>query len=186
MKRHFYFFRHGQTDENTTGVREGLGDAAQLTEMGRKQARSLAVFLSDKKLGVIYSSPYVRAMDTAAAVATEYSDLKIVLSDALKEGPFYFWGLENKEAKKRVDDTLARVRAFLYDVIAKTSDEHIAISSHGGITRALCFCAGQEVGLVKNCACYHFTYEDGVWDFIGEFDTRIEVKNYSDRHYDKS
>lgn len=167
-------------------MRKGLGNAAQLTELGHEQTRALAFFLSDKKLDVIYSSPYVRAMDTAAAVATEYSDLEIIPSDTLKEAPFYFDGLENKEAKKRVAATLARVRAFLDDVITNTSDEHIAISSHGGITRALCFCAGQEVGLVKNCACYHFTYEDGVWVFVGEFDTRIEVKNYSDRHYDKN
>ena len=185
MKRNFYFFRHGQTDENERGMREGRSQNAALTELGRAQTRALAGFLADKKLDIIYSSPYPRAMDTAAAVAEKYSDLKIVPTDALVEGAFYFWGLDNPETKARVDAVFARVKDFLDGVIANTAHQNIAISSHGGITRALCWCAGKEFGLIKNCNCYHFTYEDGRWEFVGEFDTGIEVKNYSDRHYDK-
>lgn len=75
--KNFYFFRHGQTNENRDGKRYSTGDNAYLTEIGVKQAKGLSKYLSDKKLDIIYSSPFNRAIETAKFVAERYKDLHI-------------------------------------------------------------------------------------------------------------
>lgn len=48
MRQNFYFFRHGQTNENAAGAREGNKVESFLTPTGVKQAKRLAEYLSDK------------------------------------------------------------------------------------------------------------------------------------------
>lgn len=73
------------------------------------------------------------------------------------------------------------VKKFLEETIKQTEYKNIAVSSHGGITRALCYLAGKKVGEIKNCECFHFSFKNGKWDFIEHFDTGIEIKNLSDK-----
>ena len=65
MKRHFYFFRHGQTNENKSGATYGNALEAYLTDDGIAQAKKLGEYLSDKDNEVVYSSPLKRAIQTA-------------------------------------------------------------------------------------------------------------------------
>jgi broad specificity phosphatase PhoE len=60
--------RHGETELNTQGVFRGRFDVA-LNERGRRQADAAAKALSDPPLTAVYSSPLMRAMETARAVA---------------------------------------------------------------------------------------------------------------------
>ena len=50
MKRKdFYLFRHGETEYNRLGLRQGQGIDAGLNETGRLQAQKLAVYLEEKE-----------------------------------------------------------------------------------------------------------------------------------------
>ena len=71
MKRHFYFFRHGQTNENKSGVTYGNALEAYLTDDGIAQAEKLGEYLSDKDIEVVYSSPLKRAIQTAEIAVTK-------------------------------------------------------------------------------------------------------------------
>ena len=56
MKRKdFYLFRHGETEYNRLGLRQGQGIDAGLNETGRLQAQKLAVYLEEKEIEVIYT-----------------------------------------------------------------------------------------------------------------------------------
>lgn len=100
MKRHFYFFRHAQTNENNAGVRYGTGGDAWLTDLGVAQATELQEYFKDKPIDIVYSSPYRRAIDTAKIAITNDKNIEIIIEDALKEVVFWFWDTENEETNK--------------------------------------------------------------------------------------
>ena len=56
--------RHGETEWNRTHRFQGRSNVP-LNEKGKKQARALALALKDEPLSAIYSSPLLRAMETA-------------------------------------------------------------------------------------------------------------------------
>jgi len=78
-----YFVRHGETEANALGVRQG--PAGHLTEKGRAQALATANRFPKKKgrPQVIIASPYERTKETSAIIAhelgmdVEYSDLLV-------------------------------------------------------------------------------------------------------------
>jgi broad specificity phosphatase PhoE len=59
--------RHGETEHNRGGLTLGRHDVA-LNDLGRQQAAALAASFS-KRPAAVYSSPLIRARDTAAAIA---------------------------------------------------------------------------------------------------------------------
>ena len=63
LSLNFYFFRHGQTDWNLEFRCQGHTDT-DLNETGRKQAETLASFMKEIPLDVIYSSDLKRALWT--------------------------------------------------------------------------------------------------------------------------
>lgn len=179
MTQHFYFFRHGQTNENELGARYGTGMDAYLTDLGVAQAKKLREFLADKNIQVVYSSPLRRAIDTAT-IAINNSSVKIIPDDRLIEAAFGFWYASDDEKQKHIMDNFNRIKSCLDDIVATDKHENIAIASHGGVTRALCWTCGLQVGGIKNCQCFHFTLENGKWTFVEDFETGIEVQNKSD------
>ena len=68
MTKTIYIFRHGQTDYNVARRVMGQLDIP-LNDVGRAQAVELADKLATFAIGVIYSSPLTRAMETAQVVA---------------------------------------------------------------------------------------------------------------------
>lgn len=60
--------RHGETDWNKRGVLQGWLDVP-INELGRRQAHALAASMSDVGLSAVWSSPLVRARETADIVA---------------------------------------------------------------------------------------------------------------------
>ncbi len=79
-----YFVRHGETESNATGIRQGSSGA--LTEQGRTQALATAKRFPLHKghPQVIYSSPYERTKETAEIIA-KYLGIKVKYSNLLKE-----------------------------------------------------------------------------------------------------
>jgi len=79
-----YFVRHGQSQLNADGIRQGPDGPLSL--LGRQQARDVAEKLAaePKKIQAIFSSPYQRARETAEPIA-ERLHLPITFSDLLVE-----------------------------------------------------------------------------------------------------
>lgn len=63
-----WLLRHGQTTANAQQVIQGPRIDAPLSELGQRQADSLGQALADQPLAALYTSPLLRARDTAEAV----------------------------------------------------------------------------------------------------------------------
>lgn len=85
----FILLRHGQAEGNRELRYLGATDAP-LTELGREQARRLAAAVRPFRLAAIYSSPLVRARETARAL-TDDTGLPVTLRDDLREMDFGAW-----------------------------------------------------------------------------------------------
>ncbi len=79
-----YFVRHGQSEANVQMVISNRDLPHPLTELGRQQAAALARLLAEVPLAAIYSSPIVRAAQTAQIVAA-LKGQPIEIAAALRE-----------------------------------------------------------------------------------------------------
>jgi probable phosphoglycerate mutase len=79
-----YFIRHGESPANLLWEFSNSGFKHPLTENGIKQAYEVARSLSGLKADQIYSSPVMRAVQTAEIVA-ESLHTSIVITEALRE-----------------------------------------------------------------------------------------------------
>jgi|SRR3989339_1976013 len=79
-----YFVRHGETESNAQGVRQG--PEGSLTQRGREQALATAKRFPKQKGSpqIIFSSPFQRTKETAEIIGRELN-LKIKYLDLLKE-----------------------------------------------------------------------------------------------------
>lgn len=75
--------RHGETDWNREGKVQGLSDI-ELNSDGRRQARQLALSLKDVNIDRIYSSPLLRARQTAQII-NSYHQVPVFLDAGLME-----------------------------------------------------------------------------------------------------
>ena len=84
--------RHAQSVANVNLIAEGGGGDSHLTEEGSEQARRLGHYLHTHHDDIdhIYSSPQVRAHDTAKRVAHLF-ELEIQLEHDLREGMLGDW-----------------------------------------------------------------------------------------------
>ncbi len=77
-----YIVRHAQSHENT-GEDLQTGDA-DLTDVGREQARRIGERLAEQDIDAVYASPLRRTQQTAAAIA-ERRGLPVVTEEDLRE-----------------------------------------------------------------------------------------------------
>ncbi len=167
MKK-IYLVRHAQSEFNEKGIFQGRLDS-DLTPLGFVQARMTAVYLKDKGIEVIYTSPQRRAYKTALMIG-DILNVQVIVDERLREMSFgilegkHFWSLyeENKDMirnwlKNPVKNPLPtqesmiefeeRVRDFLED-IKNSEEENIAVVGHGGTLHAL-VCLSLGIGLEK-------------------------------------
>ena len=79
-----YFVRHGESEANIQHVISNYGSPFGLTERGRQQVQALAGRLKDLPITTMYSSPVLRAMDTADILYGSL-DLPYRVTEALRE-----------------------------------------------------------------------------------------------------
>lgn len=84
QSNHLYFVRHGESEANLYQEFSNRGHKHPLTERGRTQARQLAESLRPASIGQIYTSPLLRATETAAILA-EVLGVGVTVHDALRE-----------------------------------------------------------------------------------------------------
>lgn len=75
-----YLVRHGETSLNRGRIFQGHFDP-ELSGLGRKQAKRLALRLKDEEIGAFYSSDLLRAYQTASAIASKHRQGVIKLKE---------------------------------------------------------------------------------------------------------
>jgi len=146
--------RHGQTQWNIQGIRQGHLDS-ELTEKGLAQAKALGARLAQEKFSALYSSDLGRALQTAQMIAAATGH-EIVTDARLRERHLgIFQGLSADEIKAKhpeeyklhrslgpeyvipggesVRQQVARNVAFLNELAYKHVGETIVVVTHGGV-----------------------------------------------------
>lgn len=79
-----YFVRHGESEGNVTRTHQH--EETPLSSSGKSQAKNVAKRLKGHEIDVIYTSPYVRAKETANTISKSIGKPVKVLND-LRELP---------------------------------------------------------------------------------------------------
>lgn len=182
MRKDFYIFRHGETELNRQNRWQGSGMNYDLTELGKQQADDLAAKLANLGIEIIFSSPLVRALHTAAIVAKQLEitvqqkdDLRecfygkaegMLVDDLTRDMPDIVnnWynpahmdirfpeGESKREALERVLQGLQQLSTQPFAVLG--------IAIHGGSMGALLNYFGVEFKNIPNCASLHLVWQD--------------------------
>lgn len=182
--REFLFLRHGQTDWNLRGLLQGRSDRP-LDDTGLAQARAAAECLAREDVGLIVSSPLLRAWQTAEIVS-EKLDVPLRVDELLIERNF--GGLEGRpvaeimpgvstglEIASRTDlppdtepweEVCDRALRAINSWLSGHTHERILFVSHYGVMCALCQQLCKAVIPVKNARPYHFVCSDAEWDMV--------------------
>ena len=168
--------RHGETDDNAAARFQGRLDTP-LNARGREQSRILAVALRDEGLRTLYSSPLLRAHETARIVGAEIG-LEPILDERLVEAEAGAWAGRliadivegEREAYARwraadptfrfpggesVAEQAQRIAAALADVAAGPLPA--VVVTHGGTIRAVEGLERPPGASIANCALFRLT-----------------------------
>jgi broad specificity phosphatase PhoE len=112
-----FLVRHGETDFNLTHRFQGRIDIP-LNKEGKNQAHALALALKDEPLTAIYSSPLIRAMETARSIKAFHPSSLLFEEEGLTEmdlGEFdgmqaADWGSQHQDFFKTWRTTPSRLK----------------------------------------------------------------------------
>ncbi len=150
-----WLIRHGETDWNIERRFQGSSDR-RLNATGQAQARTLVARLRAERFDAIYASDLARVKETAALALAEHPQQTSIQEDArLREIDFgIFEGLTFDEIRAQYPEELAtwekdrdksphggdtlsaviaRVDAFLQDVLVSHPDGRVLVFGHGGV-----------------------------------------------------
>ena len=153
-----YFTRHGESEANVLRQISNRGLAHPLTEKGRQQARALAAELRPAGIAAIYTSPLLRAVQTAE-ILSEALGVGFEVTDALREYDCgilegrsdpatwdAFWALREawwpgRRWEQRIEggesflDMQARFVPFIAGLLAADDlrDSNLVLIGHGGL-----------------------------------------------------
>jgi len=145
-----YVLRHGETNENITGIMQGNMETV-LNEVGRRQAISVQNKVKEAGIDLVFSSPKKRTVETAQLAAP---NIPLILDDRLlsrNHGEFEgmrrdevnlqdYWNIKlNKQFEKAesMGEIFNRVSSLLNDISINYSDKTVLLVTHSGITRVL-------------------------------------------------
>ncbi len=149
-KNSYYIMRHGEAENNTLGVMSAKAtDPKHLTEKGKAQVKAAAAFFADKKIDIIFVSPFVRTKETADILAAglDFPKKNIIVDDRLHEldsgiydGKPFDEFMEAFPHEKRFSirlpkgenyaDIRKRVGSFIYDMERRYVGKNILIVTH--------------------------------------------------------
>ena len=162
-----YIVRHGQSEANDPD-RYGLD--TNLTEKGKQQAKAIAQRLKHHHFDAIYSSPLIRAKETAETIAAEHN-LAVVTKEKLKERysgviegrkvaevdeelrdvlkqrhelPYEQWKkITIAEGRETDEQIMGRFITALREIAVDHPNQTVLIGSHKGLMRTLLVHLGQ-------------------------------------------
>jgi len=105
-----YLIRHAATDNNRARppILQGRRTDPGLSEEGRRQARLTAQALADRPIDCVYSSPLLRARETAEAIAAPHG-LEVEFDDGLIEADVGDWEGRAWDEVERTDPEAYRL-----------------------------------------------------------------------------
>jgi broad specificity phosphatase PhoE len=138
-----YLIRHGEV-YNPQDIYYGRCPRFQLSEKGRTQAQAAAAVLAGQPLAAMYSSPLLRARQTAREISAPHGSLELRFSRLLLEVKLPYDGQSNEVARainwdlyhaidpeyEQPADVLRRMRRFLNRVRRQHPGRHVAAISH--------------------------------------------------------
>ncbi len=146
MKTYIYFVRHGDV-KNPKNIWYGRLKFHGLSEKGRLETVKAANYLKDKKIDLIYSSPQLRARQSAEIIRKRLAIKKIHISKKINEvksslqgKPAIFLGLigwhifasKNNEIKgETIEDLSNRMQDFISKITRIHKGKPIAVITHG-------------------------------------------------------
>ena len=153
-----YLLRHGETTWNVARRYQGTRDSP-LSEAGREQTLRTRDALRAAPLRAVYSSPLIRALETAAAIAEPHS-LPVHTHDGLSEIRVGEWeGLTVAEIEARyvqavrqwydtphlaripggemVGEMRDRATAAVEEIRRRHEGEAVAVVAHGGVNKTI-------------------------------------------------
>lgn len=101
-----YFMRHGESQANVERVFANGNDGYPLTALGRSQAETTGKFFESKKIRSVYTSPILRARETASIIGRKIGVEPIVL-DHIRE--FSVGKLEGESISGEAESTFLSV-----------------------------------------------------------------------------
>ena len=183
-----YIVRHGQTEGNKAKVLQGRGSNHPLNKTGMQQAELVHRWFADRRIRLdrVYSSPLLRAIQTARIIAGE---AELVTDERLREmdyGPFEGMDLENPapevltffsdfvhnpapDGMEPLAEVVKRMGEFLAWIRPEAESRNILLSTHAiAMKGALEYLTPDSRGsfwgkYIRNCALYAFPYENGVY-----------------------
>lgn len=149
----YFVIRHGEAAHNLGGLISDDANAPDhLTDLGREQVVKSAQDFKDKKIDLIFASPFVRTEETTDILCSELGLSKdsIVIDDRLHEfkvgnKDITTWKQYHEALPKTVEnftfaypdgesyqDMKNRVMDFIYDIESKYQNKNIVIVTHCG------------------------------------------------------
>jgi isoleucyl-tRNA synthetase len=146
----YYGVRHGESENNVQNLMSSVAtNPHHLTPKGKTQAQEAAKWLKDKKIDLIFVSPFIRTRETAEIIAGELKlDPKnIFTDDRLKEYNVGVWNGKSfpefqkmfaqadrfetsPEGGESYTDLKKRMGDFIYSLEKKYSGKNILIVTH--------------------------------------------------------
>lgn len=138
--------RHGQV-HNPEKVIYGRLPGFGLSDLGKRQVEGAADYLKNAAITAVYSSPLLRARQTAEIVLKYHPDLSVQIAEPINEVSFRFEGqpMENMADRnwdlytgvsaeyEQPGDVVARVTQFLATLRCSHPGQHIALVTHGDV-----------------------------------------------------
>ena len=158
-----YFIRHGESVGNIQGTIQGSIDLP-LTETGIYQSQLLSNYLNVKNLDFFYSSPLLRAKQTAEIINQKFN-LEIKFTNNLREYNYGIaegknwmvatnkfgiqlgaWGFGNIKGEEGPIEFCERVDTFVGNLLDDCINKNVVCVSHGAvINRVASFILGFDV-----------------------------------------
>ena len=149
-KNTYYICRHGEAENNAKMIISSFAENPHhLTDKGKKQAEEAGKWLSNKKIDLIYVSPFIRTKETAEIIAKKigFDKKKIILDTKISEINAGVWNgkafndfvkefshadrfTETPEKGENYVDIKKRMGDFIYDLEKKHEGKNILIVSH--------------------------------------------------------
>jgi broad specificity phosphatase PhoE len=166
-----YFVRHGQTNSNAQAINQPATDSNKpLNEVGSQQVNSLAEELKIVDFDIVITSPFKRAVQTAAIINKNHG-LPVNIENSFREietngyvdlntwnDLFNFGKSTSTKNIEPLRHFFKRIYKTLDQLVAKYEDKTILVVSHGGVQHALYAYANKlpltgkiRISPMKNC-----------------------------------
>lgn len=171
-----YFVRHGQTEWNKIGKMQGHKDI-KLNDEGREQAQVVKEKLQGIKFDKVFSSPLIRATETAKIISNQEitidnrlierfnGELEGKFKKDIKVFPDFNDPNDTRFGIESLDSFRSRINDFLDEITKKYKNKNILVVTHAGVCLYVrCYFEGEPKGILYECYklknCEVLSYEN--------------------------